>query len=341
MSESTKKILIYYPKTDSYGIHVIIDRFVEVGNSLGLDCAYIDSLESIKDDEIVIPYSSTAALELMAKGRKTDICFLVDAYSLGEKNKIWFYLKHGYIHYDFFYSIYAYIRAVYEEKKLLRNYKNVMLVSNTDIQYLKKLSCKKTNYLCVPNGVELTSVSVKSHSSKVRLGLLSSWTNKVSFEENDWFVQSYFKKYAETHQNVELHIAGRGKYANVYNDTPYVINHGEVESLDDFFKHIDICIAANPKGCGILNRVLDAFAHKTVVLGYDAAFSGFREMKDAYASFSNYKEFKEELERLIAHPEWAKTLITNAYEQSMKIYDWNKNYNALFGELSKIISSTE
>lgn len=325
-------IFIYHPSTGSYGIMVIVRRFINACTSKGVHCEYITSLEGRSKKDLIIPYGSTPALELIKKGYKTKIAFLVDAYSLGELNKTKFYASKGlFFKYDFIYSIYAYLRAVVEEKKLIKHYENVMLVSQTDIDYLKKLSGSRSNanYICVPNGASEVESSIKTQSDRIRLGLLSSWDNRVSYEENDWFVRTFYSKLHKENPMVELHIAGRGEFAKKYIGLPGVVYVGEVDCLDDFFKNVDVFLAVNPKGCGILNRVLDAFTYKTVVLGYDKSLSGFTQMKDAFVSFTDYKTLEDGLRYILKHPEKSQAMVEKATGYLESCFNWGINYSKL------------
>lgn len=335
-------LYVYHPNTESYGIMVIIRRFIDACKAKGVQCEYISSLEGRDQNDYIIPYGSTPALELIRKGYKTKMAFLVDAYSLGELNKIKFYASKGlFFKYDFLYSIYAYLRAVVEEKKLIKHYENVMLVSQTDINYLKKLSGTESNakYVCVPNGALRVKISTKTQSDKIRLGLLSSWDNRVSYEENDWFIRSFYHKLFKENPMVELHIAGRGKFAKKYNGVPGVVYVGEVESLDDFFKNIDLFLSVNPKGCGILNRVLDAFTYRTVVLGYYKSFSGFTQMKNAYVSFTDYKSFIAGFSYVVKHPDETQAMIEKAAAYLDSDYNWDANYAALVDYIDNRINN--
>lgn len=332
-----KSIYIYYSGLESYGIKVIIEKFVEIASRKNVSCKYIRSLDKVEKNDIVIPYSSNAALDCIHKGLRLDIVLLVDAYTLGELNKVKFYSsKFFFFNYDFFYSIYAYFRSIYEEKIVLTHYKNIMLVSSVDITYLKKMVPESKNFICVPNGVTKVHIMDKIKSNKLRLGILSSW-GRVSYEENAWFVATYYKRFIKAHPDVELIVAGRGEYSMSLGKHPQVICIGEVKDLNDFFKNIDIFLAVNPKGCGILNRVLDAFAHKTVVLGYKNALSGFGDMKNAYLVFDDYASFEKGVEKIINNPSFKETLIENAYYQLSEYYDWDKNYNRLIDYILHLI----
>jgi hypothetical protein len=327
-------VYIFFPSTNSFGVNVIIDKFVEICLSENISCKYINNLDGIKTSEMVIPYGIDCAIELINKGYKTEVCFMVDAVTLGYLNKIKFYLRNKMVfQYDFFRSIYVYLDDMHKVRKVLKHYERIMLVSQTDIDYLKRISPQNTKFLCVPNGVQLVECSPKTESNKLRLGILSSWNEKVSFIENDWFIRKIYKKFFAEHPDTVLYIAGRGVYGEIYKNMPGIQYMGEVEDLNDFFKNIDIFIAANPKGCGILNRTLDSFRYKTIVLGYEQSFSGFTYMKESYLSFKDYNSFENRIAFIQGNPNDVDHIIDNAYIAILNYNNWQKNYLDLISKL--------
>jgi glycosyltransferase involved in cell wall biosynthesis len=330
-------IYIYYPATNSFGVNVIIEKFIEVCNKENVHCKYITDLNEVSISDVIIPYGVDCAVELIDKGYDTKLCFMIDALTLGYLNKIKFYCTHNMMfQYDFFRSIYVYFKDILKEVKVIKNYDKVMLVSQTDIEYLKKLSNHNVKYICIPNGAEIVRCTPKESSDHLRLGILSSWNERVSYRENDWFIQCIYKQYYKEHPDTVLYIAGRGKFAENYIGKPGIKYIGEVDDLDEFFINLDVFIAANPKGCGILNRVLDAFRYKTIVLGYDKSFSGFQYMRDSYFSFRDYESFENELDFIKNNVTIVDKYIENAYEYIMKYNNWEKNYHYLISQIDKL-----
>lgn len=328
-----KTVFVGNPQPESYGVSIITNKLVQILKEKGFDAKEVYSLENLPKDAFIIPYGIDLAVDMINKGFNTDVVFLADAFTLGYRNKIEFYLKQCNIfHYDFFYSIYCLLRDYRIESNVLRNFKRIALVSEVDIKYFKKRSRPNTEFFCVPNGANFAEVEPKVFDDHIRLGILSSWWHTTLAEENDWFIRDYFSKYIRKHPNVILYLAGKGSYINQYRGLPNVRIMGEVPTLNDFFKHIDIFVVPNPKGCGILNRVLDAFAYKTCVIGHKNAFSGFTYMKDCYLDFDNYSSFETKLNDLVDSKEVRKKLAQNAFTSIIENNQWDKN-------LSNFISS--
>ena len=328
-----------YNRGSANGIRVIVDNLIDAFRRNGIKAIEVSSLEKCPKSALVIPYGVLESWRVAKAGYKTKLALLVDAISLGYRNKIVFYMRRGFFfHYDFFYSIYGYIRYSWMEKQVMKSFDSVMLVSQIDIDYLKRRcrSNKKVSFVCVPNGVnEVERVYEKSKSDRIRIGVLSSFMSKQSYEENNWFFRSFYKKYARKHPEVEIIVAGRGEYINRLNNLPSVSVMGEVKDLNDFFTSIDIFLSLNPKGCGILNRVLDAVAYKTATMGVENSFSGFSEPDICFVSFNDYNTFSYAVETL-KDESYRNELINKASSIIMKNHNWVLNYDLFINKILSI-----
>lgn len=331
-----------YNRGRANGIRVIVDNLIYAFHRNGIQAVEVPSLDRCPKSARVIPYGVLESWRVAKAGYKTNLALLVDAISLGYRNKIVFYLKRGLIfHYDFFYSIYGYLRYSRMERQVIKSYNYIMLVSQTDIDYLKR-RCKRlgnrTTFLCVPNGVnEVEGIGEKSASDKIRIGVLSSFKSRQSYEENNWFFRSFYNKYARNHPDVVFVVAGRGRFINRLNGFPTVSVMGEVEDLNDFFSNIDIFLSLNPKGCGILNRVLDAVAYKTAIIGVEGSFSGFNKPEMCFVSFNDYNTFCSAVDSL-KNESFKNGLINNASSIIMENHNWTRNYDSFVSEILSINS---
>lgn len=330
------KLAIYTQPTDSYGILVIVDNLIRVAVNNGIPARHIIQLSDAEEGELVIPYGPLETKEMIDDGKSPIISLLVDAISLGARNKLTHYIRVGHIfHKDFWGTIPRYIKWYFLDRNIAKNVRNIMLVSKTDGEYLKRYN-KNLNIIICPNGCSNVKIKPHTKSPKYRLGILSSWATENTFEENNWFIKKYFLKYAKDNPDVELILAGRGQLLKRLNNQPQVRVLGEISDLADFFSNIDVFIAANPKGCGILNRCLDAFAYKVPVIGNSGAFSGFRYMEDSYLVFNNYKEFVKQADALKNNSELRLSLANNAIQAMQEYNDWDKNYTQLLDQIKMI-----
>lgn len=333
------KVFIYTGQK-AHGIIVIVENLVKAFCRKGVDCSHITSLNGRNKDDIIIPYGVKESNELLNKGYRPIACFMADAITLGHINKIKFYLRIGhFFHHDFLYSIYGYLRYTPQEKKVVENYKNAVFVAQRDIDFLKeKYPHAGVNYLCVPNGGPSIKEARKATvSDKFRIGLLSAWGANNVYEESNWFVKKYWPKYHQKHKNAILKIAGRGEYCWKFKDTPGAEVLGEVSDLAEFFANCDVSLLLCPKGCGILNRVLDSFAYQIPVIGYEASFTGFPDSDDVCYKFNSYDSFEEVMERIMNNPEEARDKTAKAIAYANERFNWERNYDDLTEELLRLI----
>lgn len=328
-----------YNYKKSNGVAVIVDNILKYCSAMNIAIRYVGSLENISHAETIIPYGPKESKELINAGYDTVCCLLVDAISLGYLNKIKHYLNVGhFFHKDFLYSIYAFLRYFFYEKQIVKKYKNIVLVSQADIDYLQGEKDKK-KFICLRNGLNVPKiVSEKTKSDLFRIGILSAWDSFQSNEENRWFLKKYVPKYIRNHPNVEFVLAGRGAKIQEYVSIPGVKVVGEVESLDTFFSNIDILLSPNPKGCGILNRVLDAIAYKTPVIGHTGSFSGFKGMEKGFLTFNDYNSFCETVEK-IKNKNLQKALVFEACKFAQEYLNWEKNYIEFINQYIKPLVS--
>ena len=136
-----------------------------------------------------------------------------------------------------------------------------MVVSAVDADYLAKNSKQPIEkFLVVKNGSLLPlKVEGKKRSVTFRVGLLSSWFAYQVYEESNWFIRDYFRRYIEDNPRCELCIAGRGPFAKQFEGLENVVIQGEVDDVNEFFSYIDVFVAVNPKECWLLRHLCRAF----------------------------------------------------------------------------------
>lgn len=331
------KIVYIYSKQHAHGIVVIVNNLIKAFTRNGIMCERIESLNGRSADDFIIPYGVMEANELIKSGLPTKVCFPADAITLGYINKIKFYLNVNHIfNYDFFYSIYALIKYYPKEKKMIDAFDTNILVSPVDVEYFKKHFNNSDNkYIYVTNGIDLVEVAEKTQSECFRIGILSPWQSRQIFEESNWFIKKYFMRYVKSHPNVHLIIAGRGSRCKVFRGMKNICVVGEVASLKDFFSNIDVMISSNPKGCGILNRVLDSFAYKVPVCGIKASFTGFPESENCYFSFTDYNSFCNVMDRMQHNRDELIKVADNAYKYIKQNNNWDVLYDELIHKLIK------
>lgn len=336
-----KKIIIINFNTNSPGVSVIVDELYKVLREKDFLVKIVNQLPAKEeaDGAVLIPYGPKETYLLLKAGLHCDLSLMVDYYSMGLKNKFLFYLKKGKIWYkDFWRSMLAYFLYYFREKYIFSHVENFMFVSQYDIVEVKK-RFSENKYFFVPNGVNLpTQFEEKSKSDRVRLGILSNW-NKVTLSECKWFIESSLKEIERSFNNIELVVAGKGATSSIvkyFSANPKVRFIGKVENLNDFFNNIDIYVATVPRGCGILNKVLDAFAHKTLVIGIEQSFSAFRDLSHGYIVCDRNTDYIDAIYAYNDSLRGDNDYIENAYRYIGEHNQWDENYRKFVDELIEL-----
>ena len=311
-----KDVLIFCQSTNSVGVRVIVDNFSE---QLGRDYNVIvsDALPESMDNLYVIPYGIKQTYIALKKHYNVPVSLMVDYYSLGHHNSL--------------------VKYYFRERWIFSHFNNFMYVSQTDIDNMKKRYPNK-KYYCVPNGVNIPiEKPLERKQDGICFGFLSMWV-EGSFLEHKWFIDEIWKPIIKNYPNVTLKVCGRDateEMIQYFSSVKGIEFIGEVDSLSDFFNMIDIYITPIPKGCGILNKVLDAFAYQKLVIGITPSFSGFSYMKDSFVECNTVDDYLNFIEDYISNKEKYFEYIKNAYDSVVKYNNWEKNYTQFIKELQE------
>lgn len=309
------------------GFSIIAKRIVEyIPNS-----EIIDNLSKCDKSDCILPMGIVAGLNVLKNGYRCDTIFLVDALTLGFKSTIKFNWKYEPIFKKFcVFDILRLIKYIPLERKIVHRYKNVIVVSSHDQVYLEQ-HYKASNFYTVSNGVTLPPIGcIKNKNFEYTLGLLHYW-GCGALVEVDWFVKTYLPKLRIQYPQLKVVAAGRGADDSVkeYFKKHQIIFMGEVDNLCDFFNSIDIYITTVRKEAGILNKVLDAFAHKKIVLGLEHNMYPFSSIKNAYLTYHNYQECEAAISYIAHNREDVEQKTLTAYRYVQEHHNWRKNMELL------------
>lgn len=324
-----RQIAIYNFNT-SPGVYVIINNLIGAFKARGINIIEVDNCDNT--DYIYMPYGIKAAYICSKKKRDVLVDLMVDYLSLGCKNRAFFqFCHHRIFTKNAWKEMIAFFVYKYYESVVCKNLNHHLLVSYNDIIKIKQ-RFPKSDYIYVPNGCSIPeAIKPKVHSSKIRLTVLSNWTTGTLADIN-WFIEEYFPYIKEQIPEVELNIAGKcvnsavEKYFTNNSNVNYL---GWVDSLNDLFSNTDIYVATVPKGCGVLNKVLDAFAHKTLCIGLPASFTGFYGLKNGYIECETPEDYVKAIKLTIDDPEKINRYIETAYSYINANNNWEKNYSNL------------
>jgi glycosyltransferase involved in cell wall biosynthesis len=288
----------------------------------------INDLDEVNSEKEIIPLGTVAAHFYLKKHKQGKIAFIIDAYTLGFLSVSKFYIKRGDIfNKNLIGALMRFVKYYFIEKKIVKKFKKVIVVSEHDANFLRsKFNC--SNIEVVSNGADFPDLVLKTNKNfNFTLGVLSYW-GAGSLKDIDWFIQDYLPKLKKTYPGINLITAGRGADAKTLNYfKEHGIQHlGEVDDLWEFFNKIDIYITTLRKECGILNKVLDAMAHKKIVLGLEHNLFAFKGLENGFLTYNTYEQLVKMIGEISFNPNLVNTIQENAYSYLKLKHDWDVNY---------------
>lgn len=330
-------VYIYSYKNAGHGTDVIINNLIAALNRLEVSVQVVHNIEKLDKDSIIIPYGVSLAERQIQLGYRCELVLLVDAVTLGYRNKIKDYIRNRYFCSDLIYSLLVLIKDTWGERRVLKEFENAMLVSMIDIAYLRKKYAN--NYLYVPNGVNVDkNIISKKKSEKIRLGIMCGGRIKQNYNETAVFVKKYLARYLKEHPNVECIISGDGVYNYKFEGIYGIKVIGRVKELSDFYSSIDVFVSPISKGCGVINRVLESLAYGVFTIGHKGSFTGVSDLKEGYKCYGTYDEFVECMDFYLNNPDKVKQYINNAKHYIAENRQWNQIYDEFAEKVVKMLN---
>ncbi len=306
------------------GYRKILDPILQRSNRYSL-LATDDSVATFMDE--IIPFGVLKSAEYAGKNLKT--AYLIDSVSLGFKSVFLFYLKRGKIfHKELWLNLARFVKYAPLERRIVNGYQQVIVVSRHDAKYLR-LRYKKNNIYTLENGVDFPIQSSEKNKCPQQnftytLGMLNYW-GAGKPHDFIWFIEEILPNLRKEFPGIKILLAGRGCSLEVKeyfkkNNCEFV---GEVENLSKFFSMIDIFFTTVRKECGILNKVLDAFAHKKIVLGYEPNMKAFSSLTGGFFTYQNANDMVKNITFIRDNPEKVRLMEKNAYEYVLKNHNWD------------------
>jgi glycosyltransferase involved in cell wall biosynthesis len=289
----------------------------------------INSLDDIDNNQIVIPMGIIASHLYLKKYKKGKLAFIIDAITLDFFSVIRFYLRRkDFLNKNLTGACLRYIKYYFIERRIIKNFDNIVVVSSHDASYLqKKYKCK--NIRVISNGVDIPSTTQKKEKDfSFTLGVLSYW-GTGNIRDVSWFILDYLPRLKKLYPEIKLITAGRGAdYETIQFFKKNGVQHlGEIDDLWDFFNRIDIFITTVRKECGILNKVLDAMAYQKIVVGFEHNMYAFADLKEGFFTYKDFNELKNAIEIIKNNPDVVNFRINNAFKYILSQHNWTLNYH--------------
>ncbi len=277
-----------------------------------------------------ICYAMLHDFKLHKNERTRCVCFLVDSMALNMdsvlKYERW---GHAYLEHKLRFALYK-----EKEKFCLKHCKNVIYVSPVDKQYvLEHFSNSITGDVWViPNGIDLPVIEYVQDRvpAPLVLGALTGFSKETLNNNLYPFLNEIFPNIVQVFPDIKFVIAGRGANPETVQDLqsrPNVQYIGAVGNLIEFYSKVDVVVTTVKKECGIINRILEAWAYKKINIGFRRNFVAFEhaEADIHYIPADTPEEFTAAVQKLTASQELIREMGNKGYELAKDEYAWHRS----------------
>jgi hypothetical protein len=320
------------------GYSIILDNLLKhIPNS-----EFVSDVVDIKESRIVIPLGVTATNKLIKSGVFFKISFLTDSPTLTFKSIIEFSLKNKIFNTELIRTFLRLVKYSIIEKKIVSFSEKIIVVSDYDKDYLnKKYKCQKV--LSIPNGIDIPNQPPhkKNNFFKPTIGFLYFWGVQNSIDDIDWFISSYLPILKKEFPNIEIIAAGKGANLNALNyfEKNNINYLGEVKDLNEFFSRIDFYLTTVRKKCGILNKVLESFAHQKIVIAYEGNMLAFRDLEKGFFTYKTVDELILNIRKIKSNTNEVETYVKNSLNYINEKHNWKINYNYFYSIIKQNYSN--
>lgn len=223
------------------------------------------------------------------------------------------------------------------EKKCLNVYKSAILVSKVDTDYAcSYYNARRAAIHYIPNGIDIPKYNclVKRELGRLRLGCLTGFSEDTLNENLYPFIKGIFPYIHNRFPEVQVIVAGRGckeGVRKVLDGIDGLIFEGEVERLEDFYSKVDVIITTVRKKCGIINRVMEAWAYGRAVMGYGSNFKTFTEAMPGreYIKADTKEEFADSIGQILSRNIDINKMGEDGRKMVSSFYTWEESGHKL------------
>ena len=161
---------------------------------------------------------------------------------------------------------------------------------------------------------------------------------KPNLEAVTWLFEEIWPSLIKVNNNISLHLAGR-KMPNwiLEKDNKQIINHGEVDSANDFMNKNDVMIVPLLSAGGMRVKIIEGMALGKTIISTKIGAEGINYKDGENILIANtLQEFKQVINMLIENPEMINVIGNNAREFVSDYYN-NKIINSNLLEFYKSV----
>jgi glycosyltransferase involved in cell wall biosynthesis len=189
------------------------------------------------------------------------------------------------------------------ETQIISDVNGIATISNEDTKkYLAVNSDLKIT--TIPFGIDFENYSpaYNKPNGSLKLFHIGSMDWNPNIEAIDWFLDSVWNSFKGN--SIELHLAGKSMPNTLLNlNEEQIINHGQVESANDFISNHDVMIVPLLSGGGMRIKIIEAMAMGKTVISTSIGLEGINATHQQNVIVADSKEdFILEINQLIKNP---------------------------------------
>lgn len=232
----------------------------------------------------------------------------------------------------------------YKEAVCLKYFNKVIYVSNVDYEFINRVyKTIHSEVLCIPNCIDIPVNIPKItelDGNSIVFGCLTDFSHETIQDNLDELIDDIFPEIQKRLTNSKLIIAGKGAPEHLIKkikSNPGITYLGYVKDLNDFYNQVHVVVTTVKKDCGIINRVLEAWAYKTLVMGYKNNFAAFIDAKNKchFIEANSAIEFLTETQLLINNPEEYYSICNTCNSLVSTSYSWENRKQLILSVVNK------
>lgn len=223
------------------------------------------------------------------------------------------------------------------EINVLSGIDGIAAITDEDKMKYENLGCQKP-MITIPFGINLSDYhigEVKSYNEQRNFKLfhLGAMDWKPNLEGIAWFLEDIWQSSLSDFPDFSLHLAGRNMPDWLLdNSIENIINHGEVESANQFMIDNDIMIVPLLSAGGMRVKIIEGMALGKVVISTSIGAEGIKYVdRENILIANNKEEFRSQLKWVLEEPKRLTTLGQNARRLVEAYYDNESIMRDLYG----------
>ena len=193
------------------------------------------------------------------------------------------------------------------ELNIINQVDGIASITNEDGKKYKKMGCTRP-IVTIPFGIDLVDYNHYTLPTDTSINLfhIGSMDWKPNLEGVAWFLEKVFPKLHHEFPNLKFHLAGRNMphWLLENNNPSNIINHGEVDSAQQFIQQHQIMIVPLLSAGGMRIKIIEGMALGRVVLSTSIGAEGIDYTDRKNILIANKKnDFVKQLRWLMEQPE--------------------------------------